>query len=190
MRRLAILGGSFDPVHVAHLLAAEGVREATGAERVLLIPAARQPLKSEGPRAPGPDRLAMLRLATADNPALVPDRIELDRGGTSWTADTLAELARREPGAALFLALGSDAYATLDRWRRADDVRRLARLVVVTRPGSEGGALPPDVLRVDLPRLDVSASDIRARIARGASVRYLVPEPVRAYILERGLYRG
>jgi nicotinate-nucleotide adenylyltransferase len=191
VRRLAVLGGSFDPVHVAHLVVAERVREATGAERVLLIPAARQPLKPEGPRAPGADRLAMLRLATADNPGLVPDPVELERGGTSWTADTLEDLARREPGAALFLAMGSDAYATLDRWRRAEDVRRLARLVVVARTGrGDAAGLPPDVLRVDVPRLDVSASEIRARVALGASVRYLVPEPVRAYVLERGLYRG
>jgi nicotinate-nucleotide adenylyltransferase len=87
--------------------------------------------------------------------------------------------------------MGSDAYATLDRWRRAEDVRRLARLVVVARTGrADAAGLPPDVQRVDVPRLDVSASEIRARVARGASVRYLVPEPVRAYVLERGLYRG
>jgi nicotinate-nucleotide adenylyltransferase len=192
VRGVAVLGGSFDPVHVAHLIVAERIREATAAERVLLVPAARQPLKPEGPRASGADRLAMLRLAVADNPALVPEPIELDRGGTSWTAETLEELARREPATTLFLAMGSDAYATLDRWRRAHDVRRLARLAVVDRPGREGrgSELPPDVLRVDVPRLDVSATDVRARVARGASIRYLVPEAVRAYILERGLYRA
>ena len=186
-----MFGGSFDPVHLAHLVVAERVAEALTVDRVLFVPAHRQPLKEAGPRASAADRLAMLRLATAGNPRFEVSAIELDRGGTSYTIDTLRALAELHPGADLSLVLGSDAFALLDRWREAGEIRRLARFVVVARPETgkaadrEGGT----VRRVHVPALAISASDIRRRVSEGHSVRYLVPEPVRGYIAERGLYR-
>jgi nicotinate-nucleotide adenylyltransferase len=190
MAGIGILGGSFNPVHIAHLVVAERVREELALEHVLLVPAARQPLKPEAALAPAADRLAMLELAVAGNPALRVDPLELDRGGLSYTANTLAALARRSGGVTLHLILGSDAYRLLGSWRRPDEIRRLASIVVVSRSGDPAAAaLPaaPDRL-ISTPVLDISASDIRARVARGASIRYLVPEDVRAYIVAHGLY--
>ena len=227
MARLGVLGGSFNPVHLAHLVVAERVREALGLERVLFVPAARQPLKPGAALAPGEDRLAMLRLALAGNPAFEATALELERGGTSYTVDTLRDLRAREPDAELFLLLGSDAFRLIDRWRESAEIRRLARIVVVPRPGAEPSvpgpagrhgdeptaepepaaeaeAQPgaerapraeprpgaePTPLVIEVPAMDISASDIRARVARGASIRYLVPETVRQHILARGLYR-
>jgi nicotinate-nucleotide adenylyltransferase len=204
MPRIGVLGGSFDPVHLAHLVVAERVREALALDRVLLIPVGLHPLKREAPLAPAADRLEMLRLAARDNPALEVSALELEREGKSYTVDTLLELRRGDPAAELFLILGADAYATLDRWHRVDEIRRVARLVIVPRgpaaapvgegPGApEGGRQIPareKPLTVDVPRLEISASEIRARVARSQSVRYLTPEAVRAYILSRGLYRS
>lgn len=194
MRSLGILGGSFNPVHLAHLVVAERVRESLGLEHVLFVPAGRQPLKGATALAPAADRLEMLRLALAGNPNFEASPIELERSGPSYTIDTLETLRRREPGAELWLILGADAFLLADRWREFEQVRRLARIVVVPRAGEEtpnvegAGGEPPVV--VHIPALEISGSDIRARVARGASIRYLVPEAVRAYILERGLYRA
>jgi nicotinate-nucleotide adenylyltransferase len=199
MASIAVFGGSFDPVHQAHLIVAERVREALGLERVLFVPAHRQPLKGADTPAPGEERLRMLRLALADNPAFEVSALELERGGTSYTVETLRELARLRPAARLFLVLGSDAWALAARWRDFDEVQRLARVVVVSRPAPPPVAGPeprasgvhgPEPLRVEVPALEISATEISARVARGASIRYLVPEPVRAHIVERGLYRG
>lgn len=203
MARVGVLGGSFDPIHLAHLIVAERVRDELALDHVLLVPAAAQPLKPGPTLAGGADRLAMLELAVAGNPGLRVEPLELERGGVSYTADTLAELRRRGTGPALHLILGSDTYRLLDRWRRPDEVRRLARIVVVPR----GERLPPSAttlaradaaaaalsgsgdLVVNVPVLDISASDVRSRVARGLSIRYLVPEAVRDYIAARGLYR-
>jgi nicotinate-nucleotide adenylyltransferase len=205
MPRIGVLGGSFDPVHLAHLLVAERVREALALDRVLLVPVGLHPLKREAPLAPAADRLEMLRLAARDNPALEVSALELEREGRSYTVDTLLELRRRDPAAELFLILGADAYATLDRWLRVDEIGRIARLVIVPRrpaaaapvgegPSAPGGGRQIPVaetpLTVDVPRLEISASEIRARVAGSQSVRYLTPEAVREYILSRGLYRS
>jgi nicotinate-nucleotide adenylyltransferase len=161
---------------------------------VIFVPARRQPLKDAESLAPAEDRLEMLRLALAENPAFEISAIELAREGPSYTVDTLVELARRETEAELFLILGTDAFQQAGRWRRFDEVRRLAHLVIVARPAAPGStsALDPAsaVTSVQVPALEISGSDIRARVAQGRSIRYLVPEPVRAYIAERGLYRS
>jgi nicotinate-nucleotide adenylyltransferase len=201
--RVGVLGGSFDPVHLAHLIVAERVREELALDHVLLVPAAAHPLKPGPALAGGADRLAMLVRAAAGKPGVRVESLELERGGVSYTVDTLTELRRGEPGAALHLILGSDAYRLFERWRRPADVRSLARIVVVPR----GERLPPSTtmpsgaeaaaaalsgngdLVVNVPVLDISASDLRSRVARGLSIRYLVPEAVRDYIAARGLYR-
>ncbi|MFN2431345.1 MAG: nicotinate-nucleotide adenylyltransferase [Gemmatimonadota bacterium] len=191
---MGVLGGSFDPVHVAHLLVAERAREALELDRVLFVPARGQPLKRHAATAPADDRLALLRLAVEGNPAFEVSTLELEREEPSYTVDTLRELRARAPGAELFLILGADAYALLPRWREAGEVRRLARIVLVPRgrascAGTEGAADDSDVLRIDVPELAVSASDIRAWVAARRTIRYLVPDAVRRHILERGLYR-
>jgi nicotinate-nucleotide adenylyltransferase len=186
---LAVFGGSFDPVHLAHLVVADRVGEALRLERVLFVPAHRQPLKAGGPRAPAEDRLEMLQLATAQHPGFGVSGLELERGGTSFTVDTLREVRALHPGAELWLILGADTFVQAGRWRRFEEVRDLARLVVVDRPGGPAPGADGDVRRVAVPALAISASDIRRRVAAGLSIRYLVPEPVRAHIHERGLYR-
>lgn len=198
--RVGIYGGSFDPIHVGHLAIAEEARWALGLTRVYVVPATRQPLKTL-PQAASPEqRLAMVHLACADNPALVPSTIELQRPPPSYTVDTLAAFrAELGPAAELYFILGADAAADLPRWRSAAEILRLARLAIVGRPGYSvdiealDAALPGLAAACTLiegPRLEISSSDLRARLAAGRPVRYQIPEAVRAYIVENRLYRG
>lgn len=186
-----LLGGSFDPVHLGHLIAADRAAEALGLARVLFVPCARQPLKAVGPVAPAAHRRAMLELAVAGHAAFAVEPMELERPGPgpSYTVDTLRELKRRCPGARLVLLLGADAAADLPRWRAAEEVARLAEVAALTRPGA------PEVVTglvrhvVATPAIEISASDIRARCLAGKSIRYLVPDAVADYIERNGLYR-
>jgi len=186
-----LLGGSFDPIHHGHLIAAGRALEALALDRVLFVPCVRQPLKAEGPVAPAADRAAMVALAVAAEPRFVLDTIELDRpgDGPSYTVDTLRALGARWPGERLVLLLGADAAATLPRWRAADEIVRLAELAVLTRPGA--GEPAPRLARhvVATPAIEISASEIRARCLAGKSIRYLVPDAVADYIATRGVYR-
>jgi len=181
--RLGVFGGTFDPIHVAHLVAALEARDALSLDRVLLV-VANQPWQKVNRRdiTPAEDRFAMVKAAVDGVDGLEASRIELDRGGPSYTADTLAELAG---GAELFVIVGADV--NLDSWARGDEVRRLAHVVVVTRPG----VVPAeDADVVTMPALDVSASDLRGRIADGRPVDFLIPEPALRVIRHRGLYAG
>ena len=186
-----LLGGSFDPVHLGHLIAAERAAEALGLARVLFIPCARQPLKAVGPVAPAADRRAMLELAVACEPAFAVEAMELERPGPgpSYTVDTLRELARRCPGERFVLLLGADAAADLTRWRAAEEVARLAEVAALTRPGAPEVATGLVRHVVATPAIEISASDIRARCLAGKSIRYLVPDAVADYIERNGLYR-
>lgn len=190
VRRLGILGGTFDPVHFGHLVAAVSARDQLLLERVLLIPNTRSPLKTAAPVAPVADRLAMLRLAVAGTDGLVVSDLESARGGVSYTVDTLRAVRAAYADAELFLILGSDALADFGLWRDHDDVRELARLVGIDRGDGEVAASVPDARIVRMPRLDISSSDIRARIAAGRSIDFLTPSKVVAYIMERRLYRS
>lgn len=188
--RIGVFGGTFDPPHVGHLVSAVNVRHALGLDQVLLVVANVPWQKAALPVSPAEDRMAMVEAAVDDVVGLEASRLELDRGGDSYTADTLAELHRRSPGAELFVVLGSDAAAGLDTWVRAEDVRRSATIVVVTRPGAEA-ALPPDGWAhrvVEVPRLEVSSTELRARAADGRPLDWLVPPPVVRVIRERQLY--
>lgn len=184
----ALFGGSFDPVHVGHLIVAEAAAEALGA-RIRFLPAREQPLKRAGLEAGAAHRAAMLAAAVAGNPRFSVETIELELPVPSYTVETLRALARREPGNRFTLLLGGDAARELPRWREADALPALADVVVFTRPGTE----PPADARISrvipVPAVDVSATDIRARVAAGRSIRYLVPEPVREYIARHGLYQ-
>lgn len=191
-RRIGVFGGTFDPVHVGHLVAAVNVRHTLALDRVLLV-VANAPWQKAGQVATPPaDRLALVQASVAGVDGLEASAIELDRGGDSVTADTLEALAAAEPGAELFLVVGADVAAELGTWRRVEAARDLATLVVVDRPGAPPVALDPGwrVERVTTPLLDVSSSDIRRRVAHGLPLDFLVPREAIACIRERGLYAG
>jgi nicotinate-nucleotide adenylyltransferase len=189
--RLGIFGGTFDPPHVGHLVTAVNVRYELSLDRVLLVVADR-PWQKVGTRdiSPADDRFAMVEAAVGDVEGLEASRIELDRGGMSFTADTLSELLAGDPTRHLYVILGSDAAVGLPGWERADEVRALSTIVVVERPGS-GEKLPPpgwSWVRVEVPRLEVSSTDLRARVIDGRPLDYLLSPAVIDTIERRGLY--
>jgi nicotinate-nucleotide adenylyltransferase len=190
--RLGIFGGTFDPPHVGHLVTAVNVRYELSLDRVLLV-VADQPWQKVGTRdvSPAEDRFAMVEAAVGDVEGLEASRIELDRGGMSYTADTLSELLARDPTRHLYVILGSDAAVGLPGWERADEVRALSTIVVVERPGSGEGLRPPgwSWVRVEVPRLEVSSTDLRARVIDGRPLDYLLSRAVIDTIERRGLYR-
>lgn len=192
VERLGVFGGTFDPIHVAHLVAAVNARHALALDRVLLVVANQPWQKSARHVTPAEDRFAMVEAAVAGpgTEGLEASRLELDRGGRSYTADTLEELAAADPPPELFLIVGADQAAQLDTWERIDVVRELATLAVVDRPGARDGPLRPRwrVERVAIPHLDISASDLRDRAAAGQPLDWLVPQGTIACIRDRGLY--
>jgi nicotinate-nucleotide adenylyltransferase len=195
--RLGVLGGTFDPVHVAHLAAAVNARAVLRLDRVLLV-VAHQPWQKSGRRlTPAEHRLAMVEAAVEGRDGLVASRLEIDRGGDSYTADTLEQLHHEDPDRELFLIVGSDVAADLDTWKRPEVVARLATLAVVGRggratPGEPPAALGPEwrVEPVHMPRLEISSSDLRDRRRRGLPLDFLVPDPVINLIRHHGLYAG
>jgi nicotinate-nucleotide adenylyltransferase len=198
--RLGLFGGTFDPVHLAHLAIAETARERLGLDRVVFIPAGAPPHKAGQAVSPAADRLEMVRAAVADNPSFACSDVELLRPGPSYAADTLGAFAQAHPGAELFWLLGSDSVTELHTWRAPDRLFRLATFVGLARPGwpeaqvrawlaAQPPGMRPRLEFVDVPLLEISASEVRRRAAAGESVRYLVPDPVRAYLLAHGLYR-
>ncbi len=197
---VGVLGGTFDPVHLAHLAIAEQVREQLKLAHVLFVPAGQTVHKDVARVSPPEHRARMLELATADNPDFFVDRLEIERGGPSYTVDTLEQLALQLVDRALCFIVSAQAARELPAWRKPERILDLARIVIVPRPGYE---LPDRAwladrfaeradrfVIADAPSLGHSSSDIRARVGAGKSIRYLVPEPVRAYIDEHGLYRA
>ena len=184
------MGGTFDPVHTGHLVAAVNVRHALDLDTVLLVVANSPWQKSARRITPAADRLAVVEAAVRGTPGVEASGIEIERGGESYTADTLEELD--QPGRELFLIVGSDVAADLHTWRRPEVVARLATLVVVTRGGAPDVDPGPPwrVAHVGIPKLDISSSDLRARAADGRPLEHLVPLPAIACIRERGLYAG
>ena len=189
--RLGVLGGTFDPVHLGHLRLAETAREQMGLDRVVFVPAGLPWRKAGASIAPAGHRLSMLRLATACNPAFEVSDLEVAREGPSYTAETLEALAEAHPGAELFFLLGEDALADLPNWYQPERIRELATLAVARRPGEpvEAGGSNGAVVWLEMPRLEISATEIRDRVRSGLSIRYLVPDAVEKYIREHGLYR-
>jgi len=198
LRAVGVLGGTFDPIHHAHLFSAEVAAAAHGLQRVLLVPASRSPLKTA---ASGTleDRIAMAQLATAGNPLLEVSTVEVDRPPPSYMADTLTLLAARYPQAALSLILGMDALQDFLQWREPERVLDQARLIVVSRPGYDL-RIPPELERrlgtrtrgitlQPMPLLEISSTEIRRRVAAGEPVRYLLPPAVEDHIARRGLYQ-
>ena len=191
--RLGIFGGTFDPPHVGHLVTAVNVRHELSLDRVLLVVNDR-PWQKLGTRdiTPAEDRFAMVEAAVGSVEGIEASRIEIDRGGLSFTADTLHTLRLEDPGRELFVVLGSDAAGGLPSWERAREVRELATVVVVERPGIREVDPPAgwSWLRVEVPRLEVSSTDLRARVADGRPLDYLLTPEVIAVVRQRGLYRA
>jgi nicotinate-nucleotide adenylyltransferase len=192
-RRIALLGGTFDPLHLGHLAIAEAARRAAEAD-VVFVPTARNPLKRDEPSVSAEDRYEMVRRALYAAPGMRACRIELDRDGPSYTVDTLAAFSA--DGVELSLVLGADALADLPRWHEPARVLELAALLVARRPG----APEPDLADVralsrearvqvlDVPLVDLSSRELRAHARSGGSLRYLVPEPAWRYMVDKRLY--
>lgn len=190
-RRIGVFGGTFDPVHVGHLVAAVNVRHSLALDVVLLV-VANRPWQKVGSRdvSPAADRLAVVEAAVGAVEGVEASAIELSRGGVSYTADTLAALQAEDPAADLVLVIGADVAASLHTWERVDEVRSRCRLAVVNRPGAPAPSVPEgwraDV--VEIPALEVSSTDLRARVADGRPLDYLVPEAAVREVRRRGLY--
>ncbi|MCC6491589.1 MAG: nicotinate (nicotinamide) nucleotide adenylyltransferase [Pirellulales bacterium] len=200
--RVGVFGGSFDPVHLGHLQLAEFCRAHARLDRVEFVPAARQPLKAEGPIASDDDRAAMLFLAMSGQPDFRLSTMEIDRGGVSYTADTLRQFSRQRPGAELFFLMGADSLAEFAKWRQPEVICQLATPLVVRRPGAAApdfAALRPLVspdrfdqivlAQIEMPPTPISSTQIRALIASGGPWRAMVPPAVADYIDEHRLYR-
>lgn len=196
-QRIGLLGGSFDPIHYGHLAIAETSRVALRLDRIIFVPAARQPLKHGRHGASPAQRLEMTKLACASNTAFEVSAIELERPGPSYSVVTLETLHKQHPGEYYFV-LGADAASELGHWYAADRIVELARIVVLARPGtklqreqlvSRFPRLAERMLIIEGPRLDISSTDLRQRVAAGLPIRYLTPDLVIEYILSRGLYQ-
>lgn len=183
--RIGIFGGTFDPPHVGHLLAAADAIDVLALDRVVYVPAGRQPLKANATVASPDDRLAMTRLLVGDAAQLAVDAIEIERPGLSFTVDTLRQMAQRAPDDERILLMGADVVRTFARWREPDAVCRLAEIVVLQRAGEA----PVERFRaIPSRRVDVSSTEVRARVGAGRSIRGFVPDAVAAYIARTGLY--
>ena len=190
-RRIGVFGGTFDPIHIGHLVTAVNVRHELQLDCLLMV-VAHDPWQktASGDVSPADVRFAMVAAAVSGVPGLEASDLELRRPGPSYTADTLRALQDEEPGAELFLILGSDAAGGLPTWERAEEVRELATLVVMRRPNHEDDASPAGwrQVEVDVPSIELSSTDIRHRVAAGQPIRFLVPDAVRHLIAERALY--
>ncbi|CAN5194147.1 nicotinate (nicotinamide) nucleotide adenylyltransferase [soil metagenome] len=189
--RRGILGGAFNPPHVAHLIVAHLVREALALDEVVLVPSCVHAFKGESEASPI-QRATMAELAVAGDRCLAVDRIEVRRGGTSYTVETLDVLREREPGTRWHLILGQDNLSELPDWKQMERLPELAEIVVVTRGEAAlkpGLPFPERCILVHVPDLEISSTAIRGRVAAGHSIRYWVSPPVEAFIREQGLYR-
>jgi nicotinate-nucleotide adenylyltransferase len=199
--RLGILGGTFDPIHYGHLLLAECCREQCRLDAVWFLPADVPPHKQDRELTPAPQRIEMLELAIAGNAAFSVCRYETDRGGVSYTVDTLTHFREEDPSRELFFLLGADMLLDLPHWRNAAKVCELALPIVVRRPGSSPidfeclrGIASPERIelirrsQVEMPEIGISGSELRRRVSLGESIRYRVPRAVEKYIETHGLY--
>ncbi|HLH52047.1 MAG TPA: nicotinate (nicotinamide) nucleotide adenylyltransferase [Verrucomicrobiae bacterium] len=190
MQRIALFGGSFDPVHIGHLLVAGAAREELGLDRLFFVPAAQSPFKPERKPTPAAERLRLLRLALAGEDWCEIDEQELRRGGVSYTIDTVRDYCRRFPRADLFYLIGADHASQLHKWRDADELAQLVQFVIIPRPGQPGTAVSPPFRSQQLAGFPVaiSSSEIRARVRKNLPLEPLVPAAVAEAIRNNGLY--
>ena len=188
--RTGVFGGTFDPPHIGHLIAAQDAREALRLDRVLLVPAGEPPHKSKQPISDGDIRRRMVEAAIADDPSFEVCPIELERRGASYTVDTLRELLREFPDDSFFLLVGADQVREFHTWREPEEIARLATVVPLARAGVDSFPTLDSRLHPPVPvtRIDVSATDIRQRVQTGRSIRYLVVPAVEQLIRQHGLY--
>ena len=192
-KRLGVMGGTFDPIHHGHLVAASEVASLFALDEVVFVPTGKPWQKSEQRVSPAEDRYLMTVIATASNPQFSVSRIDIDRQGPTYTVDTLRDLRAAHPDADLFFITGADALGQILSWRNAEEMFSLAHFIGVTRPGhtlTNPGLPEGGVSLVEVPALAISSSDCRLRVARGEPVWYLVPDGVVRYIDKRALYRG
>ena len=189
--RIGLLGGSFDPPHNGHLLAAGDAHDALGLERLVFIPAAVQPLKAGQASATADQRLSMTRLLVSDDDRFSVDSIEIDRGGLSYTVETLTELSTQWAGAELFWFIGADVLDSFARWREPDRIVQLATVVILQRAGDAPDLeqMPGSPRLLETRRIDISSTEIRQRVRAGKSIRGFVPEAVASFIAAERLYR-
>jgi nicotinate-nucleotide adenylyltransferase len=192
-RRLGVMGGTFDPIHHGHLVAAQEVAAQFGLDEVVFVPTGQPWQKSHQSVSAAEDRYLMTVIATAENPHFSVSRIDIDRKGLTYTIDTLRELHELNPESDLFFITGADALGQILTWRDAEELFSLAHFIGVTRPGhtlADPGLPAGGVSLVEVPALAISSTDCRARVAKGDPVWYLVPDGVVRYIDKRQLYRG
>ncbi len=189
--RIGLLGGSFDPPHVGHLLAASDAFESLALDRLIFVPTAIQPFKAGQAGATPEQRLAMVQLLAADDPRFDVSAIEIERGGLSYTVDTLSALASQWPAAELFLLVGADVPSSFAKWRQPERIAELATIVVLERSGEAPvlGGLPGTWRPLATRRIDVSSTEIRRRVHEGKSIRGFVPDSVAGFIAAERLYR-
>lgn len=185
---IGLFGGSFDPVHHGHLIVAKVAAEKLGLDALRFVPAREQPFKVGRHRTSAEHRAAMLSLAVAGMPGFSLESSELQRPGPSYTVDTLRHLREREPGTEFVLLLGADAAADLPAWREAGQLPDLARIAVFARPGTPVPDSPLISAVIEVPAIDISATEVRRRAHQGLSIRYWVPDPVAEYITTHRLY--
>lgn len=185
---VGLLGGSFDPIHHGHLLVAQAALEALDLTELRFVPARQQPFKEGTHGADAAQRVRMVELAIAGEPRFRVERIEIGRPGPSYTVDTLRALRAREPAAAFVLLLGADAASELPSWHEAEEIARLARLVMFARPTKQDLGSAGSLESIRVPQVEISASEIRRRVRAGHSIRYWVPEAVREHITAHRLY--
>jgi nicotinate-nucleotide adenylyltransferase len=192
MRKIGVMGGTFDPVHHGHLVAASEVADRFALDEVLFVPTGLPWQKSTTIVSPPEDRYLMTVVATASNPRFSVSRVDIDRAGPTYTADTLADLHEQFPGSQLYFITGADALSQILSWHKINELFELAHFVGVTRPGYElaDGHLPEGVVSlVEVPAMAISSTDCRNRVAQGHPVWYLVPDGVVQYITKRNLYQ-
>jgi nicotinate-nucleotide adenylyltransferase len=187
-----VMGGTFDPIHHGHLVAASEVAGLFGLDEVVFVPTGAPWQKSHRTVSPAEDRYLMTVIATASNPRFSVSRVDIDRGGLTYTVDTLTDLRSQRPDDEFFFITGADALAQILTWKDADEALKRARFIGVTRPGYElsDAHLPADTATlIDVPAMAISSSDCRARVSAGQPIWYLVPDGVVQYINKHGLYR-
>lgn len=199
-RRIGVYGGTFDPVHAGHLLLAECCREALQLDTVLLLPAGNPPHKSDSQIAPASHRLEMLKLAVSGCPEFQIDERELKRNGPSYTVLTLQEISEERPKAELFFLMGADSLRDIPGWQDPHEIISLATVVAVNRPGIPmpapeqitewAGNLSSSIQVIEIPGSDLSSSDLRSRVAKGRSIRFMTPRAVEVYIAQHELYQS